>query len=199
MGGRPTPVIPSTAVQGLLTTGRVTWSDMPQPGPNHLKRPQQWPLPGALRAAFRAPMRLLPLSATLLLSLCGPAAAFAQEAAAGPGAPAPAAPEPPAAVAAPTAVTLSAPPAPATASSVAEIAALKQRLDELETQQAEATASAEDDDQRFKIYGFLDFGLKKSFPAKDPFFAALIERKLTFGSAASRSKTRSEAGHAQLR
>lgn len=124
-------------------------------------------------------MRLLPFSATLLLSLCGPAAAFSQEAAAGPGSPA-AAPAPTAPAEAPTAVTLNALPAPPTAASEAEIAAIKQRLDDLETEQAEATAIAEEDDQRFKIYGFLDFGLKKSFPSKDPFFAALIERKLTF-------------------
>jgi hypothetical protein len=127
-------------------------------------------------------MRLLPFSATLLLSLSGAAGASAQEAAVGPGATAPAAAAasaPPTAAASP-AVELSAPPAPPTASADAEIAALKQRLDDLETQQAEASASSEEDDQRFKIYGFLDFGLKKSFPARDPFFAALIERKLTF-------------------
>ncbi len=62
----------------------------------------------------------------------------------------------------------------------ADIEQLKQRIDELEAQQAEVADSSEEDDQRLKIYGFLDFGLKKSFPAKDPFFAALIERKLTF-------------------
>src|SRR6187551_3555972 len=125
-------------------------------------------------------MRLLPLSATLLFSLGGPASVLAQEAAPGPVAPpAPAAPAPPKVEAEAPAVALAAPAATGPTAE-AEIAELKQRLDDLETQQAEASASAEEDDQRFKIYGFLDFGLKKSFPSKDPFFAALIERKLTF-------------------
>ncbi len=126
-------------------------------------------------------MRLLPLSATLLFSLSGPVSAFAQDAATAPGVPAtaPAAPAtaPPAAEQ-PTASA--APAAAATPATEADIAALNQRIDELEAQQAETAASAEDDDQRFKIYGFVDFGLKKSFPARNPFFAALIQRKLTF-------------------
>jgi len=127
-------------------------------------------------------MRLLPLSAVLLFSLGRPASALAQEAAAGPAAPPAAAPAPvpaePQAAAAAPAVALAAPAAPSAIET--QLAELRQRIDDLETQQAEAAASAEDDEQRFKIYGFLDFGLKKSFPAKDPFFAALIERKLTF-------------------
>lgn len=125
-------------------------------------------------------MRLLPLSAMLLFSLGGPASALAQEAAPGPAAPPPAAAAPAEPQAAPEApaVALAAPAPPSAVE--AQLAELRQRLDDLETQQAEAAASAEEDDQRFKIYGFLDFGLKKSFPAKDPFFAALIERKLTF-------------------
>lgn len=123
-------------------------------------------------------MRLLPLSATLLFSLGGSVSALAQDAAAGPSAPAAAAAEAPPAVAAAPAAPAA--PTAESANTETEIAALKQRIDELEAQQAESTASAEEDDQRFKIYGFVDFGLKKSFPAKDPFFAGLIERKLTF-------------------
>lgn len=69
---------------------------------------------------------------------------------------------------------------PNAAATQAELAELRARLDALESQQAEASASAEEDDQRFKIYGFLDFGLKKAFPSENQFFAALIERKLTF-------------------
>jgi hypothetical protein len=124
-------------------------------------------------------MRLLPLSATLLFSLGGSVSALAQDAAAGPGTPTPASAEP---APAPVAAAPAAPAAPTaeSANTETEIAALKQRIDELEAQQAESSASAEEDDQRFKIYGFVDFGLKKSFPAKDPFFAGLIERKLTF-------------------
>jgi hypothetical protein len=127
-------------------------------------------------------MRFLPLTTALLFSLGRPASVLAQEAAAGPSA-LPAGSAPPAAAKAadtPPAVALTAPPAPSSPASEAEIADLKQRLEDLETQQGEASASAEEDQQRFKIYGFVDFGLKKSFPAKDPFFAALIERKLTF-------------------
>jgi hypothetical protein len=132
-------------------------------------------------------MRLLPLSATLVFSLGGSVSALAQEAAAGPSAPAavgaepapaPAAPAPVAAT--PASATGPAAPTAESANTETEIAALEQRIDELEAQQAESSASAEEDDQRFKIYGFVDFGLKKSFPAKDPFFAGLIERKLTF-------------------
>ncbi len=118
-------------------------------------------------------MRLFNLSAMLLLSLGGPARALAQEAAAGPAAPA-------TAPAVPLATPAVAPSPTAGTASAADVAELKQRIDDLEAQQAESTASAEEDDQRFKIYGFIDFGLKKSFPSRDPFFAALIERKLTF-------------------
>lgn len=139
-------------------------------------------------------MRLLP-TATLLLFTGLPLSARAQGAATGPT-PAPAPPAPAAATPPATPPTAPAPlatpalppseaptpvAAPAnTAASETELTALKQRIDDLEAQQAEAASSAEEYDQRFKIYGFVDFGLKKSFPAEDPFFAALIERKLTF-------------------
>jgi len=123
-------------------------------------------------------MRLFPLSATLLGMLFGASAALAQDAATGPT-------EPAQAPAAPPPTMPAAPPEPsgpttAAASQATEIAELRERLDALEQSQAEATASAEEDNQRFKIYGFLDFGLKKSFPSKDQFFNALVERKLTF-------------------
>jgi hypothetical protein len=138
-------------------------------------------------------MRLLPLPATLLFTLTQVTGALAQGAAPGP-APAPAAAQPapiaPAAEAAANppapAETPVAPAAPALGNASAEpaadprVQALEQRIDELEAQQAEAQAGAEEEAQRFKIYGFLDFGLKKAFPSKDEFFAALIERKLTF-------------------
>jgi hypothetical protein len=130
-----------------------------------------------------ASMRFLSVAASLLLPALVTAAASAQPAAAGPApaappvAEAPSAPPPPAAEAPAAPAAASAPTGPATA---AELAELRARIDALEAQQAESTASAEEDDQRFKIYGFLDFGLKKSFSAKDPFFAALVERKLTF-------------------
>jgi hypothetical protein len=106
-------------------------------------------------------MRLLPLSAMLLLSLGGPARALAQEAAAGPAVPALLAPPapPPAPTPTPGPTAAAAAPAAGTAST-ADIAELKQRIDDLEAQQAESAASAEEDDQRFKIYGFVDFGLK---------------------------------------
>lgn len=140
-----------------------------------------------IAAAALGFMRTFLLTACLLVSWSGLAWAQPQPAAAGPApepaplpaqpaaGPAPAASAPvEAAAAAPTAA------APTGAASAEELAELRTRLDALESQQAEASASAEEDDQRFKIYGFLDFGLKKSFPAADPFFAALIERKTTF-------------------
>jgi hypothetical protein len=64
-----------------------------------------------------------------------------------------------------------------------ELQGLTERLEGVEAELA-ATQSAlvevEQEAQKLRIYGFLDFGLKKAFPAKDPFYAALIERKLTF-------------------
>jgi hypothetical protein len=99
-------------------------------------------------------MRLLSLSAMLLFSLGGPVSALAQAAAPDPAAPAtpaeavtPPAPAPNGQVAPAPAVDLTAPPATGPTAD-AEIAALKQRLDEIESQQAEASASAEEDDQR---------------------------------------------------
>lgn len=130
-------------------------------------------------------MRRLNFTASLFGTLFSAHGAFAQAPAPLPPAPA-AEPAVPVAEAAPAepAVAPAAPAAPAAApaeaATRADIEALQQRISELETQQAEEAAAAEEEDQRFKIYGFVDFGLKKSFPAKDPFFAALIERKLTF-------------------
>ncbi len=141
-----------------------------------------------LRAAARAAvaarrtaiMRLLILSATLLLGLFEAGSAAAQAA---PEPPPPGATDAPAN--APPAATLAPPDGPTSPSvgptaSATEVEELRQRLDELEQQQAEAVTTVQEDDQRFKIYGFLDFGLKKSFPPQDQFFAALIERKTTF-------------------
>jgi hypothetical protein len=129
-------------------------------------------------------MPRLTFTAGLLGTLLSATSAFGQDTAAAPaeaGAPAAtaettAAPEPPPSAA----PEVAAPAEPSATATQADVEQLKQRIDELEAQQAEAADSSEDDDQRLKIYGFVDFGLKKSFPAKDPFFAALIERKLTF-------------------
>ncbi len=122
-------------------------------------------------------MRCLSASASLLIAVLSAATAAAQPA---PAEPTEAGALPPAPAAPAAAPTTAPAPAPSESASKADIEALKQRIDDLESQQAEAAASAEEEAQRFKIYGFLDFGLKKSFPARDPFFAALIERKLTF-------------------
>ena len=56
-------------------------------------------------------------------------------------------------------------------------------MDALETDrenERNAAAETEDEEQKIKIYGFLDFGLRKTFGAKDPLFAGLIHRPLTF-------------------
>jgi hypothetical protein len=112
-----------------------------------------------------------PVSALLALLFTG--AAQAQEAAPAAAEETPAQPAQPAPAAAPAAAERP--------SSAAELEELQQRISALEQErEAERAAIAETDDQIFKIYGFLDVGLRKVFPPKDGLLKGLIERKTTF-------------------
>jgi hypothetical protein len=65
----------------------------------------------------------------------------------------------------------------------ARLLALEQRISELEAErnsEQEAALELETEQQKLRIYGFLDFGLRKTWPAKDPFFKGLVARELTF-------------------